>query len=283
MAQGAAVSASASPTREDLETGFEAFVAASRRLERSYEELKARAEALEREVVRLDKLAGLSELALGVAHEIKNPLNGALGFAELLLKTEDLATAKRYSTKIHAGLLRVDEIVKALLAFAQPKERSERPVSVLEATRRAASAAGIAFQQVTLRDEAHELVDSGALETVLGNLFRNSREAAGAGVALTVEVGLEGAMVVLRVRDDGPGVRKELGAKVFEPFVSTKERGTGLGLALAQRVLSFLGGSLDLTNPGVPGACFEIRVPRRAGRTAKRTEESGAESQGAAR
>ena len=250
------------PTHAELEIGFEAFVAASRRLERSYEELKARAEALEREVVRLDKLAGLSELALGIAHEIKNPLNGALGFAELLQKTDDLATAKRYSEKIRSGLSRIDEIVHALLAFAHPKERSGRTIRFAECARRAASAAQVPFASLVLRGTLGEPVECGPLETVLTNLLRNSREAAGDAVSITLDTAVRADELVVTIRDDGPGIPKELACRVFEPFVSTKDRGTGLGLALAVRVLGYLGGSIDLINPGQAGACFEVRVPR---------------------
>ena len=63
------------------------------------------------------------------------------------------------------------------------------------------------------------------------------------------------------MQDDGPGVAAEVAQNVFEPFVSTKQRGTGLGLALSTRVLSFLGGGLELLNPGQPGACFRVRMP----------------------
>lgn len=70
--------------------------------------------------------------------------------------------------------------------------------------------------------------------------------------------------VEIEVRDDGPGIPVELGARVFEPFVTSKARGHGLGLALAARVVAFLDGTLELSNPGEPGACFRIVVPRRA-------------------
>ena len=68
--------------------------------------------------------------------------------------------------------------------------------------------------------------------------------------------------IVFEVRDNGPGVAAELGRSVFEPFVSTKEFGHGLGLAVAARVLSFLGGSITLQNPGEAGAHFIVTIPR---------------------
>jgi two-component system, NtrC family, sensor histidine kinase HydH len=76
-----------------------------------------------------------------------------------------------------------------------------------------------------------------------------------------VQAAVRCGRVEILVRDDGPGVPANVGARVFEPFVSTKERGTGLGLPLCVRVLAFLGGDLELLNPGEPGACFRVRLP----------------------
>jgi signal transduction histidine kinase len=80
-------------------------------------------------------------------------------------------------------------------------------------------------------------------------------------VRLVVTARSFGGQLELDVQDDGPGVPSHVGDKVFEPFVSSKERGTGLGLPLCLRVLSFLGGSLELRNPGEVGACFRVRLP----------------------
>ena len=78
-------------------------------------------------------------------------------------------------------------------------------------------------------------------------------------IVVRADASPEGYAIV--VEDDGPGVPAHVGDKVFEPFVSSKERGTGLGLPLCLRVLSFLGGSLELRNPGEVGACFRVRLP----------------------
>ena len=93
-------------------------------------------------------------------------------------------------------------------------------------------------------------------------LFRNSLEAVGDDVTLRVEVVAREREVEIEVSDDGPGISAELAEKVFEPFVSSKARGHGLGLALASRVVGFLGGGLELVNPGEAGAKFRVRIPR---------------------
>lgn len=222
---------------------------------------RSRVQELEREVHRLDRLAGLSELALGIAHEIKNPLNGVQGFAALLERSDDPSQMRRFAGKVLHGVRQVDEIVKALLAFARPADRRSRACSVAEAASEAALLAGLPACRLQLSGARDERVDAEVMVRVLGNLFRNAVEAAPA-VVVQLHVSVRAGRLELVVRDDGPGVPAHVGARVFEPFVSTKERGTGLGLPLCVRVLAFLGGDLELLNAGEPGARFRIRVPR---------------------
>ncbi len=221
---------------------------------------RSRVQELEREVNRLDRLAGLSELALGIAHEIKNPLNGVMGFAALLERGNDPAAMRRHAGKVVQGVRQVDEIVRSLLGFARPDRSRARTASVAAVVAEAAAAAGLPPSRLQLRGEVGVAVDAEALVRVLTNLFRNAIEAA-AAATVQVDAATGGGRLELVVQDDGPGVAGELGQRALEPFVSTKERGTGLGLPLSMRVLSFLGGDLELLNPGQPGARFRVRLP----------------------
>jgi signal transduction histidine kinase len=221
---------------------------------------RSRLEELEREVQRLDRLAGLSELALGVAHEIKNPLNGVMGFSNLLERSEDVPTMHRYAGKISEGVKAVDEIVKGLLGFARP---AEKPISIApleQLIERVALASNLPRSRWKLSGALNVKVDADALGRVMANLIRNAMEAS-PHVSLTMDAKVHRGQLELLVEDDGPGVSADVAQKVFEPFVSTKQRGTGLGLALSTRVLSFLGGELELLNPGDPGARFRVRIP----------------------
>jgi len=221
---------------------------------------------LEREVDRLDRLAGLSELALGIAHEIKNPLNGVAGFAALLQRTRDPAAMQRFAGKIGAGLAQIDAIVKELLAFARPGASASRALPLLAVIDEAAAAAGLPRSRLCVNGETATEVEGAVLVRVLTNLLRNSVEAAGEGVAVELTVARSaGGGLRLLLADNGPGVPRELLPRLFQPFVSTKPRGHGLGLALSVRVLSFLRGSLTLLNPGEPGARFAIELPIAAG------------------
>jgi len=221
---------------------------------------RSRVQELEREVHRLDRLAGLSELALGIAHEIKNPLNGVMGFAALLERSHDDAAMRRFAGKIVQGVRQVDEIVRSMLGFARPLRSSSRTATVADVVTEAALGAGLPAARLRSTGDVRASIDADALLRVLTNLFRNSLEAS-PSVHVRVVAEAKHGRLELVVEDDGPGVPASIGKKVLEPFVSTKERGTGLGLPLSARVLAYLGGDLDLLNPGEPGARFRVRMP----------------------
>jgi len=217
--------------------------------------------ALEREVDRLDRLAGLSELALGIAHEIKNPLHGVIGFASLMERTTDPANLQRFAQRVREGLVRVDDIVRALLAFARPTDAGVQRLPVRDVAQQAASEVGLPRSALALRGDLDAAVDAPVVRRVLANLFRNSVEAAEGAVRVELVAQCGAAGIVLTVSDDGPGVSEAIEARLFEPFVSTKQDGHGLGLALASRVLAYLGGTLRLVPPEGRGARFVVELP----------------------
>ncbi|MEM7199177.1 MAG: ATP-binding protein [Planctomycetota bacterium] len=220
---------------------------------------------LAREVDRLDRIAGLSELALGIAHEIKNPLNGVMGFAALMERSEEPEALRRYANRVQEGLSRVDGIVVEMMSFARAPAVSTQPEALRDILTAAADEAGVPPSRVKVAGAADAVAYRVPLQRVLSNLLRNSADAAGGGpvqIEVTVQARPEG--LELEVRDDGPGIPAELGERVFEAFVTTKTRGIGLGLALAARVLSFVGGSLQLVHDDRPGACFRIVLSRSA-------------------
>jgi signal transduction histidine kinase len=167
---------------------------------------------------------------------------------------------RRFAGKVVEGVRAVDEIVKALLGFARPSAEPSRTATVRAVVDRAASAAGLPQARLLLSGSTQAIVDADALGRVLDNLIRNALEAAPA-TAIRMRAEHRDGMLELDVEDDGPGVAAAVARRVFEPFVSTKERGTGLGLPLSSRVLSYLGGGLELLNPGEPGARFRVRIP----------------------
>ncbi len=230
-------------------------------------ELRGLAERAE----RADRLKQLGEMAAGVAHEIRNPLNGIEGFASLLVR--DLPEGdkrRRFAQLIVEGVRDLNRTVTGLLEFTRPRRLERRlhdPVdlarAVVEVAGADASAAGVA---ITLDDRwtprGALLCDGAQLKQVLLNLLRNAGEAAaeahpGAGrVVLALESAPEG--LAITVDDDGAGVPLESRQLIFTPFHTTKEHGTGLGLAVSFAIVQLHGGSLTVEDGPLGGARFRV-------------------------
>jgi two-component system sensor histidine kinase HydH len=215
---------------------------------------------LESEVERLDRLSGLAELALGVAHEIRNPLNGLKGFAQMLRRAPRSPRAADWIAKIDEGAMRVERIVRDLLAFARPDGHADgvcRPLAAWLAEARAdapglAIAADVAILALGVRGSRR------ALGKVLSNLLRNAAEAGARHVVVTATT--RSGRVRIRMQDDGAGIAPELAGRLFSPFVGSKQSGSGLGLAFCARALQAMSGSIR-NEPVAAGACFLVELP----------------------
>ncbi|HSN99609.1 MAG TPA: ATP-binding protein [Candidatus Nanopelagicales bacterium] len=222
---------------------------------------------------RIEKLAAAGSLVAGLAHELRNPLNGAHLHVTLLDRTlrrsgqadEEVLSALQV---VQGEIRRLSQLVSDFLDFARPQPLDFREVSLRALCERALSRVAhlAARSGVVISDElppAERLVevDPGKVELALLNLLRNAIEAVGESgggtVSLRAEVGTEA--VVLEVEDNGPGV-DDAEAPIFDPFYSTKPTGTGLGLAIVQRVVSDHDGVVELTSK--PGqTVFRLKLP----------------------
>jgi signal transduction histidine kinase len=223
---------------------------------------------------RADRLKQLGEMAAGVAHEIRNPLNGIEGFASLLVRDlPDGDKRRRFAQLIVEGVRDLNHTVTGLLEFTRQRRLERRPHdpvdlvrSVVEITQADAANGSVDIAIDNRWDPAVRLqADGPQLKQVLLNLVRNAVEAAaeahpGAGrVAIAIEATTEG--VVVTVDDDGPGVPAEARQLVFTPFHTTKDHGTGLGLAVAYAIVQLHGGSLTVLDGPLGGARFRVSVP----------------------
>jgi signal transduction histidine kinase len=218
----------------------------------------------------LDKMAALGTMGGGIAHEIRNPLNAVKGFAELLeraLATGDPKLA-RWARCIVAGASEADDIIASLLAFASPERLREEPIEaaplLADATRLAQADASAARCQVELVAEAPPFLgDRIKLRQALRNLIVNSAQAMPQGGRIEVAALGSAAEVLLRVRDSGPGIPRELAARVLDPFFTTRPEGTGLGLALVASIARLHGGCVAIRTapPPLSGAEVTLHFP----------------------
>jgi signal transduction histidine kinase len=203
---------------------------------------------------RHDREERLEEFATVVSHDLRNPLNVAVGHLELGQEAGDDAHFEEAEDALH----RMEDIIDDLLTLARQGETElEREAVSLEvAARTAWSAVETADVTLHLAGERTVQADRTALLRLLENLFRNSVEHAGEGVTVTVGTTDSGFYVV----DDGPGIPSDERDSVFEQGYTTSEDGTGFGLAIVEEVAEAHGWTISLAESDAGGARFEFDV-----------------------
>jgi PAS domain S-box-containing protein len=230
--------------------------------------------ALARRVRQSEKLAAVGTLAAGLAHEIRNPLNGAalhVTFLERGLKRSGADTETQGAVNvIGEEIKRLSALVSEFLDFARPQPLQKRAVSIRALCERAAQIvapdAARANVEVKMDLPVADLtldLDPGKMEQVLLNLLKNAIEAqepVGSGT-VTVRVRRQPRQEIIEIEDEGPGLT-EPHAPIFDPFFSTKPTGTGLGLAIVHRIVTDHEGTIDVhSQPGK--TIFRITLPIR--------------------
>ncbi|MBI3272472.1 MAG: hypothetical protein HYZ53_26005 [Planctomycetes bacterium] len=231
---------------------------------------------LEKEAARTERLAGLGTLAAGIAHEIRNPLSAIdihlQLLREALVRDRGPAKARRYLDIVQTESARLNGIVENFLRFARPSPLSRAPLrldgllaGILELVEPECRARGIQVRKEGFPPDGLVLeADEGQLQQAFLNLVLNAVQALSSGGSLEVSMLASPAWVRVEVRDNGPGIPPEHRERIFEPFFTTKEGGTGLGLPIAQRIVSEHGGSIGLEEAG-SGTSIVVQLPRTGG------------------
>lgn len=208
----------------------------------------------------------LRRLAAAAAHEIRNPLATIRGTVELMREraAESLGEADRGALEDVLGEVdRLRRLTEDLLELSAERPLSFSEVSLPGVLEESARATEAVFPAIRVRVQPGALspvwADEARLRQVLVNLLRNAAEAQGEGEVVLEAVTLEG-WTCMRVRDAGPGIPAEIESRLFEPFVTTKARGTGIGLAVSRRWVERQGGTLAHL-PSARGAVMEVRLP----------------------
>jgi signal transduction histidine kinase len=231
------------------------------------------------ELLRAERLAAVGRIASQITHEIRNPLNAISLNAELLaeeLGPGGTGEAPSLLRAIGREIDRLNAVVEDYLRFARlPKPQKAREdlneilAGLLDFIAPEMSAARVEVRRELAPGLPPVLGDEGQLRAAFLNLLRNGREAMPAGGAVTVGTRLaENGEVEAEVRDTGAGIPEEVLPRIFDPFYSTKERGTGLGLAFALQVAREHGGSLRCESQPGRGTAFFVRLPAAGGPSA---------------
>ena len=222
--------------------------------------------AREADAVESGRADAVGEMAASMAHEIGNPLN-ALSLNLQLLKRKypeevDLAVAQK-------ELSRLNGIIREFLGAFRPAKAQLAPGSVADPLKDALAALKNVFEDRRIRvalDLPGTLpavaVDRGQMEQVFFNLMKNALEAMKDGGELAIEIVSDDTSVSVSFRDSGSGMSDEALARLFEPYRTTKKRGTGLGLMISRRIVAAHGGEIAVSSEEGRGTTFTVRLPR---------------------
>jgi signal transduction histidine kinase len=252
----------------ELEKAHGELTDANRLLEQRVSERTRQLEEEHHKVLRAERLSSLGLLSSAIAHDLRSPLNTVALNVHWLRAKLGASMDERMDGKlavIERELRRSDRIIRTLLAFARTGEPEREPTDlnglVEEVVASNPPPPGITFD-VRLSDPSPTApVDPTQLFQVLENLIKNAFQAIPEGGRVRIVTELTPDACRISVSDTGPGIPPELHATIFEPLVTTKSAGTGIGLALSKRIVEAHRGNISVVNAPEGGATFRVELP----------------------
>jgi PAS domain S-box-containing protein len=248
----------------DLPVGLAHFVGVERNVT---EEVRLR-----EQLIHTERLSAVGQLVSGVAHELNNPLQSIMAFADLLIQDERRRQTRRDLEQVRGEAQRAGKIVRNLLTFVRRSASERSAVALNDIVQRTVALRGYELAMANIEVEERYgknlpevTVNREEIQQVILNLILNAeqamRDAHGRG-RLVIRTDSRDTVVVCEIEDDGPGVPAGLAGQIFEPFFSTKGvgKGTGLGLSIALGIAEAHGGALALV-PSTGGSCFRLTLP----------------------
>ena len=232
--------------------------------------------ALEKRAADAEAISAMGELAMNLAHEIRNPLNAAVLQLHLLNRNLDRLEAEeptRVALKDRVRIVgdeigRLNRLLTEFLELARPRGIAREPVhlprlvdEVLDLEEESAKGRGIAIVRNLAGDGCVAIGDREKLKQVTINIVVNALEAMKQGGVLHASVQASGDRVVMSFEDNGPGIEPDVLASVFDPFFTTKEAGTGLGLSIVRKIVDQHGGEVAIESERGRGARVIVSVP----------------------
>lgn len=230
--------------------------------------------ALEKKVQESEKLAAIGKLAASLAHEVRNPLSSIKGLAQFLQHSMEKGNQQRQYAQIMVKEVdRINRVMNDLLAFSQPVRLDPSPTDVsdliahtVSLIKTDADSRHIAIRINSAPMLDHILLDENQMTQVLLNLLLNALIAVDDGgvINISAEKDKTDQNLLIRIEDNGSGIPPELLDKIFDPFVTTREKGTGIGLAITRKIVENHDGKIDVESPPADnrkGSAFTISIP----------------------
>jgi two-component system sensor histidine kinase HydH len=237
--------------------------------------------ALQEQMELKKHLAALGELSAGIAHEFKNALATISGYAQMIRSESSDGEISDHAERILEQTRNITHVVTEFLKFARPLDISDEPVDLRPLIERALDEISSAAGSVSVRAEGDFGIvagDEGLLRQVILNLARNGAEACegrtDGRVVVRGEIvaGGDSPSQRITVQDNGSGISADAMPNLFHPFFTTKARGTGLGLAVVQKIILQHGGLIEARNHPSGGAVFIVTLPARRAHASEAVE-----------
>ncbi|MEC2075174.1 PAS domain S-box protein [Metabacillus fastidiosus] len=217
-------------------------------------------------LIRSEKLSVAGQLAAGIAHEIRNPLTAIKGFLQLM--QPEKMNVDQYFNIIFSELNRIELILSELLMLAKPQEISYRTSNIVALVKDVATLieteANLSNVMIEQNYEESTLsvnCDENQLKQVFINLLKNAIDAMPKGGTVTLSARVVKQMVEIAVQDEGEGMEEEVLNRIGEPFLTTKEKGTGLGLMITYKIIDNHRGSVKIESEVGKGTKFIVSLP----------------------
>jgi signal transduction histidine kinase len=227
-------------------------------------------ELLRQEIERSERLKTANTLALGLAHEIRNPLTTIKTFAEYLPeKYKDVEFVKKFSRIIPSEVDRINSIIKQLLDFSKPSPPSFKETNICRLIKEILGFLNSEFLKQKIKlNEIYEdpdlliTIDPSQIKQAILNIILNAVESMPKGgvIAIQTKTGAQDFLEI-RIVDEGCGIANDTIKRIFDPFFSTKDTGTGLGLSITHQIIKNQNGSIVVESKLGKGSTFIIKLP----------------------
>ncbi len=222
--------------------------------------------------LRIEKIASISELAAGVAHEVNNPLGIIQNYIEVLRTLDTEKNVSEIIGKVEKEILRIEETVGNLLSFSKLNKLPDKEVDLGDVINDVLLLLQYKFKEKNInlikrviRDEAYVIGDESRLKQVFMNLLLNSFEAVleEGTIEVDMKTDLKKRTVKVDIQDNGCGISQDISANIFDPFFSTKigKKNTGLGLAISQHIIDLHQGIIIFSSVPGKSTTFSTKLP----------------------
>jgi two-component system sensor histidine kinase PilS (NtrC family) len=232
---------------------------------------------MEAHLRQVDRLALMGKMVAGMAHEVRNPLASISGSIQVLKDDlKEKGTGERLLNIISREVSKLDSLMNDFLAFTKPVQTIDSRLDIsaliietVDLIKKNRQFSPTIAWKLEIPPNLFLKISAGELSQILWNLLLNALQAIPPDGQVSIAARQYGSeknefWVEIKVRDNGPGISKEDQAKIFEPFFTTKDQGTGLGLSIVQKLVSDLGGTIDLESTPEEGTEFTLQFPKGA-------------------